>query len=132
MRLSALSQLYKSQVVRRIGADAALGVTCGVLFGMVFGGFTAIGKNDLYTMAFAPICIGGIGGIVVAVIGLFDGGDESVEEGLKGDALVQGESPESARERSALPFRQISNASPVVGVQRLVKPTTNVGLHASF
>jgi hypothetical protein len=65
-----ISQVSKSTAVRHVVVDAALGVACGALYGMVFGGFKSIGAKDFYSVTFGAIALGAIGGIAVAVCGL--------------------------------------------------------------
>ena len=65
-----VSRLSKSTAVRHVVVDAALGVACGVLYGMVFGGFKSIGAKDFYSITLGAVALGAIGGIAVAVCGL--------------------------------------------------------------
>ena len=67
---SMISRIIHSPVARDMSVNGLLGLFCGGLFGVVFGGFGSMGTKTAGEMTVATICLGLAGGVGLALIGL--------------------------------------------------------------
>ena len=99
--------------VRRIVADAALGATCGGLYGFVFGGIGALAQHEAerliaITGIFA-LC-GAIAGVALGAYGAFSNAyDQSADSSSSGSNLIAKD--ETRDETPVTAIRQLAATS---------------------